>query len=1009
MFNTLHSKLPANRRLALLSSAMLFTPLMMLPAPAVAQSTPPGAQSSPGDTQSVPAGDLSTPPAASAAGETLQEETVPDNVTGGGDIVVTGSRLVRPDLTSPSPLTVVGEAEIKLSGNVTLEKTLNEFPQLASGNTSTVNNGGGAGVLTANLRGLGATRTLVLVNGRRFIPADSAGNVDLASIPDALIQRVDIITGGASAVYGSDAIAGAVNFILKQNFTGLEASAQAGISDRGDAASRRVDLTFGMSSPDDQGNVAVSATWAEQDPITQADRPFGVLPLAEINGALVYSGSGNIPGTRVPLSVAQRARLRGVNLTPSGACTAITGIRFGAGGVVLPYCQPEDTYNYAPFNLLQRPVERVSVSAIAHYDLSDAITAYGEAYFVNSRNNSILAPDSFTPITPGAASSTLLVPNFRTSASLSPTVRQFFINNTALFDPDGDGTAAVVGGGRRADELGTRNSFFERQSYALTAGLRGNLGGDWRWDVFYQYLRNRTDTRGEGVISQTRLSLGLDSVVNSSGAIVCRVQVLGCVPVSIFGLNTITPAAGVYLTPVRDSNDRFVRNVAGASVSGVLFNLPAGPVSVAAGAEYRKDNYRFNPSALDIAREYGASSQNPLAGAFDVKEVFGEIRVPILSDLPFVHMLAVEGAARFSDYSTVGSVFAWKAGAEFAPIRWVRFRGAYNQAVRAPNISELFAAVARGFTGGTDPCDVGQVRSAAVKQLCIAQGVPASDIETFRQSQLGLTQESGGNPNLTEEKSKTYTVGAVVTPPFIPRLNITVDYFNVTVSDAITTINANQTLNDCFSNLTASSPTCQSIFRLPSGQIDYVRISNSNIGALKVEGVDAQLDYRVPLPGMLGVADEPATLTLQAIASWLLERSTQTLTNVAPQDCAGFYGAGCSSGTGGFITPDFKLNLSGTYNSGGVTLRAQGRMIGGLEVFPTITNTIVKEIDPVWYVDLSFSLQANEQFTVFGGIENLLDKDPPIFGTTFVGDANTDVSLYDTLGRRFFAGARVKF
>lgn len=963
------------------------------------------------------------PTVESATTETAQDQTVPDDLTGqtlgtGNQppadvseeaIVVTGSRLTRPDLTSPSPLTVIGESEFKLTGNVTIEKTLNEFPQLASGNTSTVNNGGGAGVLTANLRGLGATRTLVLVNGRRFIPADSAGNVDLSSIPDALIQRVDVITGGASAVYGSDAIAGAINFILKQDFSGLEAAAQAGITERGDAASKRLDLTFGMNSPDDRGNVAISGTWAKQEPFTQGDRDFGKLPLAEVGGALVYSGSGNIPGTRIPLSAAQRARLVGVNLTPSGACTSITGIRFGANGAVLPYCQPQDTYNYAPFNLLQRPVERLSISGVAHYDLSDSLTAYGEAFFVNSRNDSILAPDSFTPVTPGAGSSNLLVPNYRTSVALPENVRQFFINNAALFDPDGDGTAVVNSGGRRADELGTRNSLYERQSYAVTTGLRGKIAGDWRWDIFYQYLRNRTSTRNEGFISGTRLTLGLDAVRDPAGNAVCRVQILGCVPVNIFGTNSITPAAGAFLTPVRESNDRFVRNVAGASLSGELFELPAGPLSVAVGAEYRNDSYEFNPSPLDLAKEYGAASSTALAGEFDVKEAFGEVRIPILKDLPFFYELSLEGAARYSNYSTVGSVFAWKAGGEWAPIEWVRFRGAYNEAVRAPNIAELFAARQQGFTGGTDPCDRGQARSQAVRDLCVRQGVPSADIETFTQATLGLTQESGGNPNLQEEKSQTFTIGAVVRPSFIPRLNITVDYFNVKVRDAITTINTNQTLNDCFSNLDINSQTCQAIFRGPSGQIDYVRVSNSNIGLLKVRGVDGQVDYRLPLPGIFEFGGERANLTLQAIGSWLLERSIKTLSNVAPQDCAGYYGAGCSSGSGGFTIPDFKLNLSSTYNSGAVTVRGQARMIGNLNVFPTITNTIVKEIDPVWYFDLTTSIQAGEHLTLFGGVENMLDKQPPIFGTTFVGDANTDVSLYDTLGRRFFAGARVKF
>lgn len=955
-------------------------------------------------------------PTAASAQEAAAPAPAPAAAEQAPDIVVTGSRLQRTDLTAPSPITVVGEDAIKLSGNVSLEKTLNEYPQLASGNTSTVNNGGGSGVVTANLRGLDATRTLTLVNGRRFIPADSNASVDLNSIPDALIKRVEVITGGASAVYGSDAIAGAVNFILDDKFEGLQATAQAGISDRGDAGTKKFDITYGANLDGGRGNVTLSAAWATQDPITQADRPFGKIPLAEINGKLVYSGSGNIPGTRVPLSAAQRSRLVGVNLTPTGTCTSITGIRFGAGGTPLPYCQPEDTYNYAPFNLLQRPLERVNFSALAHYDITDHITAYTEAYFVNARNNSRLAPDSFTPVTPGAPSSTLLVPNYATSASLSPAVRDFFVNNAAIFDPDGDGTAAVVGGGRRANELGTRDSFYERQSYAITTGLRGDFDiGDqnWRWDAFYQYMRNRTDTRSEGVINQTRLSLGLDSIVNAQGQVVCRSGVPGCVPVSIFGLGSITPAAGKYLTPTRNSHDIFERQVAGASLSGALFDLPAGPVAVAAGVEYRKDSYQSVPSAMDLNMEYGAASSNALAGAFDVKEVFGELRIPILKDKPFFDTLAIEGAARYSDYSTIGGVFTWKLGGEYAPVSWVRFRGAYNRAIRAPNINELFSARGQGFTGGTDPCarpnlTGADTRSSALQQFCVATGVPAADIATFTQATLGLTQESGGNPNLSEEKSKTYTIGVVVSPPFVPRLNITADYFDVEVTGAITTINAQQTLNDCYTSLDAANPSCQNVFRLQSGQIDFVRTTLRNIGALKVRGLDLQADYRVPLPGFLEFGGEPANLSLQAVSSWLFERSTRVLTNT--QDCAGFYGAGCSRGTGGFIIPDYKLNLNATYNSGPLTVRAQGRMIGGLDAYKTVRpNTIIKSAPAVWYFDLTTNVELSKNFTFFAGVNNLFDKMPPILGTTFVGDANVDVSLYDTLGRRYFAGLRVRF
>lgn len=931
----------------------------------------------------------------------------------GAAIVVTGSRLIRSDLAAPSPLTVVGESDVKLSGSVTLENTINEFPQLSSGNTSNVNNGGGSGVLTANLRGLGATRTLVLVNGRRFIPANSDGQVDLSSIPDALIKRVEIITGGASAVYGSDAIAGAINFILDDSFEGVEASYQYGQTFRDDGASHKIDLTVGSNLEDGRGNVTVSGSYTKRDPIFQSGRAFSRVPLDTINGELVPGGSSAIPGTRISLSSSQRDQLVGVDLTPSGACTSVTGIRFGENGQVLPYCNPEDAYNYSSFNYLQRPLERFQVSTLARYEISDAVELYGEAYYVNTRNRSQLAPASETPLTPGAGSGTLLIPNYATNSSLLPAVRDFFTNNAAIFDPDGDGTAAVIGAGRRYSEVGPRENDYERNAFSLTTGLRGSfemIGRDWNYDSFFQYQRNRTDTRTTNYISQTRLSQGLDTIVDGDGNIVCRNQTLGCVPVNIFGLDTISPEAAAFITPVRASDDRFTRTMMGGSLSGTLFDLPAGPVALALGSEYRKDRYVFNPSPLDIAREYGSVSQSPVEGSTNVSEVFGELRIPILADMAFADELAVEGAARYSDYggdsSAVGGVFTWKVGAEYAPVDWIRFRSAFNRAIRAPTINELKDPINTGFTSGEDPCIASRNPTPAQQDLCVAQGVARADLPTFTQANVGFDARTGGNPNLTEERSKTFTVGAVISPPFIPNLNLTVDYFNVKVDDAIARINANQTLNDCFTTLDQNSATCRAINRFPNGQINFVSTQLSNIGSLKVEGVDAQVDYRMDLPfGQIG--GDNATLALSAVASFLFERSTQVIADQDPLDCAGHFGGGCT-GNGVFASPDFKLNLSSTYASGPLSVRLAGRMIGDMKLYPGIIAA-VESAPAQWYFDAAFTAEVTEEVELFGGIDNLFDNQPPILGTAISADTNTDPSLYDVVGRRFFLGARLRF
>ncbi|MCD9085249.1 TonB-dependent receptor [Stenotrophomonas sp. SY1] len=925
-------------------------------------------------------------------------------------VMVTGSRLIRTDLDAPSPTTMVTREDIQAAGSATIETVLNEFPQLAAGNTSSVNNGGGSGVLTANLRGLGANRTLTLVNGRRFMPADSDGVVDLASIPDALIENVEIVTGGASAVYGSDAIAGAVNFIMRKNFSGIEAAYTHGQTSEGDGAYDKYDITLGGNFADDRGNAVISFSRTDRDPVLQGARDFSKVPLDTVDGKLVPGGSGSIPGTRIGLSGSQLGSLVGVNLTPAGECSAMTGIRFGENGTPLPYCNPQDAYNYAAMNYLQRPLERTQVTALANYKVNDAVEAYAEVYYSDSANRYQQAPDSFTPVTPGAGSSTLLVPNFANNPVLLPAVRQFFTDNAHIFDPDGDGTASIVGAGRRADELGPRYYTYDRVSRNLIGGLRGDfeVGGGhwWRWDAFVQEQHTRTDTTQNNMINQARLAQALNATVDSAGNLVCVNPASGCVPASIFGLESISPGSAAFLTPQRAHTETFDRNVVGATLSGSLFDLPAGSVAMAFGAEYRKDEYAFQPSAMDVAGEYGAVSQMPMAGEYSVKEVFTEFRVPLLSGARFAQSLAIEGAARYSDYSTIGGVNTWKVGLEWSPTDWMRFRSAYNVAIRAPSLNELYSPQARGFTSGVDPCTASANPSAAQQQLCIQQGVPAADLPNFSQGSVGFERTTGGNPNLTEEKSDTFTVGAVFSLPQVDGLNFAVDYFQVDVEDAITSLGANQMLSDCFSQLDPNSTTCRAIIRLPNGQIDDVRSTLQNIGKLKARGLDFQTDYRFNVPWGIGGNDGNMSLTL--LTSWLFERSMQVVSNQPALDCAGYMGGGCGGGTGAIMIPDFKLNFTVGYKSGPLSVRLQTRMIDSFDLRPGLTAAVNKA-PRVWYVDSNAIYDFNETVQLFAGIDNLLNKQPPILGTGLAGDANTDVGVYDVLGRRYNFGIRVKF
>jgi outer membrane receptor protein involved in Fe transport len=925
------------------------------------------------------------------------------------EITVTGSRLVRRDLDAPSPIVVVSEAAIESAGNVTIEETLNEMPQLASDNTSSVNSGGGSGILTADLRGLNPERTLVLVNGRRFTPADARGLTDLSSIPDSLVDRIEIITGGASAVYGSDAIAGAINFILKDDFEGMEAQYYFGETDKGDATTHKWDLTVGGNFADGRGNAVVSGSYTDRGNIFFADRDYSAISLFESGGGLVPGGSGNIPGTALFLNTATLAGLNGLPFDPASACPGtIGGIRFGEGGEVLPFCDPEDRYNFAPDNYLLRPLERVQFSSIAHFDVNDSVTAYSELFFMDSRNEWQQAPNAGILQTSGAARGSYLIPDYAINPVLFDPVQQLLIDNPAFFDADGDGTAEIISGSRRSTETGPRNYKYDRTSYSATAGLRGDfeaVGNTWLWDSFFQYQRSKTDEDIAGQLSSLRLALGSDVVVDAgTGEAVCRNAFVGCVPVNFLGIGAISPEAAAFISPNHGVTNVLQRTVYGANITGELFELPAGALAVAFGVEHRAEEYDFRPDTAAQGGEFG-DPQPPIFGEFDLTEFYAEARVPLLEGAPMAQYLGLELAVRTSDYSTIGNAFTWKAGGEWAPVDWLRFRGAYNVAIRSPNLNELFATQTIGFSAGDDPCDQDFGPSQAVKDLCVQQGVLASEIDTFDHLNVGFGTQSGGNPNLREEESDTWTFGAVLQP--LDGLNLTIDYYNIEIESAIDQLSAQQVVNSCFRQLDINSETCQAINRFSNGQIDFVSATRKNIASLKASGLDFQADYGFDLPGSMAFLEGSAQMNLQFIASWAFENENVSEPGEPGLDCLGHFGGACS-GFNVFMQPDAKYVFNASYLSGDFTGRFQARHIPGLSLADGATN-VVPSVSAKTYLDLNVDYVFNDMLTVFLGVDNIADTEPPIVGFSLAGDANVDISLYDVLGRRFFAGVRLRY
>ncbi len=928
------------------------------------------------------------------------------------EVIVTGSRLVRRDLNAVSPVVVISDADIRNSGNVTIEETLNELPQLASDNTSSVNSGGGSGILTADLRGLGAVRTLVLVNGRRFAPADSRGLTDLTSIPDALVDRVEIMTGGASAVYGSDAVAGAINFRLKDDFEGLEFGYSYGETDKSDATTMKIDLTIGGNFADDRGNAVVSVSYTDRGDIFFADRSYSDPSLFESGAGLVPGGSSNIPGTRMFLTPTQLGALNGISFDPATACPGtIGGVRFGDNGVILPFCDPEDRFNFAPLNYLLRPLERVQISALSHYDINDNVTAYTELFFMDNRNEWQQAPNAGGLQTSGAPRGNFLIPNFATNPVLFDATRQFLIDNPGLFDPDGDGTAVIQGTGRRSVETGPRNYKYDRASYNTTVGLKGDFeagGRNWNWDTFFQFQHAKTDEDISGQLSQLRLSLGSDVTVDAAapGGVRCTNEFVGCVPVNFLGILSVTPEAAAFISPNHGVTNVLERQIYGGFISGDVFELPAGPVAIGIGFEEREDKYSFRPDTAAQGGEFG-DPQPPIEASIDLTEFFAEARIPIIEGAAMADYLGLELAIRTSDYSTIGNVTTWKAGVEWAPVDWLRFRGMFNQAIRSPNLDELFSTVAIGFTAGDDLCDFNFNPSAAAKTECVLQGISAADIDAFVHLGVGFGVRSGGNPNLQEETADTFTVGAVISPPFLEDLNITLDYYDIEITNAVNQLTAQQVVDNCFraDNLDHNSDTCQAIHRFPSGQLDFVDARSLNVASINATGLDLQVDYAIDLGGALAFFG-PASLDLRFIASWAFKNETVAEPGQPGLDCLGFFGGSCS-GFNTFIQPDTKYVFGASFITGELFSRFQWRNLSSVSLFPGRSNPI-KSASAVNYLDLNFDYTFNERYTVFLGIDNLTDEEPPILGFSLAGDANVDISLYDVLGRRYFGGIRIR-
>ncbi|WP_121210358.1 TonB-dependent receptor domain-containing protein [Maricaulis maris] len=942
-------------------------------------------------------------------------------------VVVTGSRIQRTDTVAPSPITNVSAEQLAVVNTVNTEDFINTLPQVVPAFDSTSNNPGN-GTATVSLRGLGTTRTLVLVDGMRFVGSGPAQVVDLNNIPSALVDSVDIVTGGASAVYGSDAVAGVVNFIMKDDFEGVEinASQELSLGDL-DGEITTLSITMGGNFDDGRGNAVISMGYTNRQAVFQGDREFSQLtnwdpgPGNAADG-FIAGGSSNIPGTRIRGATTSNFGLTTADVeTFDGDCVGNTcsGFFVNEQGQVrgMRFGNPNDTYNYAPSNYLQLPQERYNFSAFATYEVNEHFELYGRGVYANNVVDSQLAPtpagvtlnvDLSDPNIP--ADLLALMTNDVSIADdpLTPNVDESYTGSN-----NGDGTATIRTS-RRYEELGTRNSLRDTSSYQLVFGARGDINENWSYDAFANYSRS----------SISQIQTGNLSVSALQDAVLCHQAATGCSApyVNIFGgPGSISAEGAAYIsrTGAQIDNVELFQTVATVNGELPMFQLPTAEYAPALvlGVEYRESSAESIPDSVLGPDVRGFNSSLPVAGVVDVYEFFAEAEVPLVTGKAMMESLSLNLAFRTSEYNTVGNTETFAVGLGWQINDQIRLRGNFNRAVRAPNVNDLFAPFTNGFPGATDPCSGGangSYSAATIDATCTAAGVPAGQLGAAFQGNAQMEALFGGNTNLGAETADTFTIGAVIEPSAIEGLTIQLDYYNIEIQDAISTVPLQTLLNEC--HLTGIQASCDTLYpagggtpsRNPNtgemGASGFLpNLSPINVATLTAVGFDLRVDYSFAAD-VIGL---PGDMAVTYYGGFVSEADFTTSASSPVIECAGLYGLDC-----GEPTPEYKHSMQTSWYTGPFTTSLRWRHIGALDADGTTAAAVSDLSDDIVaknYFDVTFAYDVNEAFTATIGVTNFTDTDVPELGSTASEQANTWPATYETLGRRLFVGGRLRF
>ena len=955
-------------------------------------------------------------------------------------VQVTGSRIKQPNLTSSSSLIVIDDKELKLQGTSNVETLLNSMPQTFAG-FSTNDSNGATGTATVNLRGLGPQETLVLIDGKRLMPGDplqTPPSADLNFIPAALVDRIDILSGGASAVYGSDAVAGVVNFIMKKDFQGFRVDSQASRTDHSDGTAWDTTLIWGNNFSGGKGNVTLFAGYTKMEAVNEGQRGFSSTSLntgySTTPGIYDYhyaGGSGTIAESKMTSLARKAAGLSSVYMDdPTG------------GANIVKYDGRH--FNFAPYNYLQRPDKRWSLGGFAHDQLNKHVDIYGSAMFMDNHTVAAVAPTGL----------------FGTTASVPCNNPLLTAADMKLFCTDVGKTSAdstKITFSKRLVELGPRISDLRHDQFRIQTGARGDIVDGISYDVSYQYGTVIFSSGTLNYLNTTNAAKALNTIAGPAllpdgktanplaGKAECQSFYdgtdLNCVPLNLYQLGTINSAQLNYIKANGYAQASQVEQVLTSSVSadlgkyGVTSPFAKNGVGISAGYEYRTESLDYRPDSLVAAGTLGGvGGPSPgVSGAFQVPELFGEMELPIIENLPGAKLLQFDAGYRWSNYSTANDAHTWKTGLKYSPISDVTLRAGFARATRAPSVSELFSPSAFSLSGGTDQC--AGTKPSASQANCALTGVTAAQygttqIENCNSGQCNIN--TGGSTLLKPELSITRSLGIVLTPSMVKNLTVTLDYFDIYIDGAIGINSIAATFSDCFASGVATSASCAKFHR---GAADsglsgdtttgagFVDDFLQNTGSLRTKGVDVQADYRIRLRD-IGLGNN-GQFSWDYVATWTESFKQETSPGSGVYSCVGLYGTIC-----GIPDPRYRHKLRMSWISPfGLTLSANWRYFGDVKLdtnqpdphlkSPGIVDLADKTIGAKQYLDLAgtYTLPIQAQnITLRFGVSNVTGQGPPTVDTgTFgvssppFGNANTFPNVYDSLGRVMFVGVTADF